>query len=329
MRIILDAMGSDNHPLPEIKAAIRAAKDFEDEVLLVGDENIIAPLLAKENHENQSVTIVHAPETFKFTSKISSKTLKTEQNSIGVAMELLRDKKGDLLVTAGNTGGAMALGLTRLRRIRGLKRPALSYLFPTKSGFCCVADIGANAECKPEYLVQFAIMGNAYIKSVTDIEHPRIGLLSNGEEAGKGNDLVKKTYELMEKEDFNFIGNVESKEIYEGHTDVVVTDGFTGNIFLKTSEATAKFLLDSLKEELTSSFISTLGALLAKNSFKRLKNRMDPEYLGAAPLLGLNGLVFVAHGRSNDTALYNSIRVARKAAEANLLENIISSIAKQ
>jgi phosphate acyltransferase len=328
MRIILDGMGSDNHPIPEVKAAVRAAKEFSDKILLVGDQKILSPLLEKENPENHHIEIIHAPETFKFTSKISSKTLKTEKNSIGVGMELLRDKQGDLLVTAGNTGGAMAIGLTRLRRIKGLKRPALTYLFPTRAGFCCVADIGANAECKPEYLVQFAQMGNAYIKSVTNIVSPRIGLLSNGEEEGKGNDLVKNTYKLMEKEDFNFIGNVESKEVYQGLTDVVVTDGFTGNIFLKTSEATAKFLMDLLKEELMSSPISIIGGLLAKKSFKRLQKRMDPEYLGAAPLLGLNGLVFVSHGRSNSTAIFNSIRVARKAAQANLLENIISSIHK-
>ncbi|MHB1384726.1 MAG: phosphate acyltransferase, partial [Bellilinea sp.] len=191
-----------------------------------------------------------------------------------------------------------------------------------KNGRCAVVDIGANSDCRPEFLLQFAVMGSVYSESVLHINQPRLGLLSNGEEAGKGNALVHDTYPLLEKSGLNFIGNVEGKELFGGEADVVVTDGFTGNILLKSSEAVAKLLVDILKVELTSSFTTKIGALLAKPAFGKIKQLLDPAETGAAPLLGIDGLVFVGHGRSDSRALVNAIRVAREAVQADLLENL-------
>ncbi|MBC8332362.1 MAG: phosphate acyltransferase PlsX, partial [Anaerolineae bacterium] len=244
-----------------------------------------------------------------------------------VGRDRLKEGKGGAFVTAGNTGGAMANGLFRLGRIRGVKRPALTVVLPVAGGGGCVLmDIGANTECKPEFLRQWAVMGSIYAEKVLGVENPKVGLLSNGEEAGKGNCLVKDTYPLMEASGFNFIGNVEGKEVFGGEVDVVVTDGFTGNVVVKASEAVAKLLVDTLREELTSGVITSMGALLAKPAFGRLKKKMDPDEFGAVPLLGIDGLIFVGHGRSDAYALVSSISAARRAVEAGLLNALRGSI---
>ncbi len=327
MRIILDAMGSDNYPEPEVQAAVAAAQQWGDEIILVGDETQLAPLMAKHNTNQAAVRIVHAPEVFEMTSKISGSALRKAPNSMGVAMDLIKNDEADAVVTAGNTGGAMAIGLARLGRIRGVKRPGLTAIFPVKDGRCVVADIGANAECKPEFLVQFALMGSIYAEAALGVANPRVGLLSNGEEAGKGNDLVKATYPLLEASGLNFIGNVEGKELFGGEADVVVTDGFTGNVMLKASEAIAKLLVETLRTEIMSSPLTKIGGLLAKPAFNALRSLLDPAEVGAVPLLGLNGLVFVGHGRSDSHALVNAIGMARQAVAANLMEDLRTTIA--
>lgn len=249
---------------------------------------------------------------------------------MAVGMDLLRQSEAQAFVTAGNTGGAMATALYRLGRIRGVRRPALTALFPVAGGKkTVVLDIGANAECKPEFLVQFAALGYLYAQKILHIENPKVGLLSNGEEAGKGNELVKQTYPLLEKSGLNFIGNVEGKELFGGAVDVVVTDGFSGNILLKTSEAVAKLMVDLLKQELLSSWQTKIGALLAKPAFDALKKLLDPAEIGAAPLLGVNGLVFVGHGRSDSRALVNGVGVAVQAVNSGLLEAMRAAIQKQ
>jgi glycerol-3-phosphate acyltransferase PlsX len=251
------------------------------------------------------------------------------ENSMAIGMDLLKTGDGDAFVTAGNTGGAMANGLFRLGRIRGVKRPALTGVFPVENGQCVVLDIGANADCRPEYLLQFALMGSLYAEKIRNISNPRVGLMSNGEEESKGNELVKATHTLLRESGLNFVGNIESKEIFGGGVDVVVTDGFTGNVFLKTSEAVAKFMTTLLKENLTSSVRTTIGAGLAKPAFDRLRKVMDPGEIGAVPLLGINGLVFVGHGRSDAYAIVNAIGAARQAVEADLLSAVRSGIQQQ
>jgi glycerol-3-phosphate acyltransferase PlsX len=239
---------------------------------------------------------------------------------------LVKKGEADAFVTAGNTGGALATAFYRMGTIPGVERPALTGLFPVKNGHCVVLDIGANPDCKPEHIYQFAIMGSVYAEKVRRISSPRVGLISNGEEAGKGNQLVKEATPLLEASGLNFIGNLEGKELFSGQADVAVTDGFTGNVVLKTSEAVAKLITDVLRQELTASTRTKVGALLAKPAFNNIKKMMDPGEVGAAPLLGIDGLVFVGHGRSDAQALVSGIRVARQAVEANLLEEIRTAI---
>lgn len=325
MRIVLDAMGSDDHPVPEIEAAVEAGGLFGDQILLVGNKDIVNPLLEK-NGGKDFIQVIHAPEVLKMTDKPSRSARRKAQNSMAIGMDLIKSGEADAFVTAGNTGGAMANALFRLGRIRGIKRPALTAVFPVEGGHAVVLDIGANADCKPDYLLQFALMGSTYAEKVLGFNNPRVGLLSNGEEEGKGNQLIKDSYPLINSANINFIGNIESKELFGGKVDVVVTDGFTGNILLKTSEAAAKLLITILKQELTSSIITTLGAGLAKPAFDKVKKIMDPGEVGAAPLLGIDGLVFVGHGRSDSYALVNAIRVARSAVEADLLNAIKKTI---
>ena len=325
MRIVLDAMGSDSYPDPEVTAAVEAVQRFGDEILLVGNEEILKPKLDALGNPAK-VRVVHAPEVLEMTDKPASSARGKAENSMAIGMDLLKSGDGDAFITAGNTGGAMANGLFRLGRIRGVKRPALTGVLPVQGGHAVFLDIGANADCKPEYLVQFAIMGSIYAEKIRNIQNPRVGLMSNGEEAGKGNELVKDAHSLLQTSGINFIGNVESKEVYGGQVDVIVMDGFTGNIFLKTSEAVAKFMTSLLKENLTSSVRTTLGAALAKPAFDELRKVMDPSEIGAVPLLGIDGLVFVGHGRSNAYALVNAIQAARQAVEVNLVEAVRTGI---
>jgi glycerol-3-phosphate acyltransferase PlsX len=317
MRIVLDAMGSDTHPEPELQAAVDASRHYGEEIILVGPADLLEPRL-KALGASQ-VQLVHAPEVIEMTDKPAVNARRKAENSMAVGIDLLKAGQADAFVTAGNTGGAMATALFRLGRIRGVKRPALTGLFPTRTGYCTVLDIGANADVKPEYLLQFAVMGAVYAETSLGLRSPRVGLLSNGEEAGKGNELVKAAYPLLAASGLNFIGNVEGKELFGGMVDVVVTDGFTGNVLLKSSEAVAKLIIDVLKEELTASTRTKIGALLAKPAFGKIKKMLDPGEVGAAPLLGIDGLVFVGHGRSDARALFNSIGVARRAVEMDLL----------
>lgn len=326
MRIILDAMGSDHHPEPEVQGAMEASRRYGIEVILVGREEELRPRLEALDTRDARITVVHAPEVLEMTDKPAETARRKAQNSMAVGMELLKKGEGDAFVTAGNTGGAMANALFRLGRIRGVKRPALTALFPTRRGHCVVLDIGANAECKPEYLVQFAIMGSVYAEKVLGVSNPRVGLLSNGEEPGKGNDLVKATYPLLAESGLHFIGNVEGKELFGGEADVVVTDGFTGNVLLKGSEAVVKLLIETLKEAMLSSWRTKIGALLAQPAFDTLKSMLNPDEIGAAPLLGINGLVLVGHGRSGPVAITSALRAAKQAVEADLLNELKSAI---
>jgi glycerol-3-phosphate acyltransferase PlsX len=320
-------MGSDDCPEPEIQASFEAAKLFSDEIILVGPVEKLEPRLAGSNAR---IRLVNATDTITMQDKGIALALKakrnTSQTTMAIGIDLVKNGEADAFVTAGNTGGAMATAYFRLGTIPGVERPALAGTFPVYHGQCVVLDIGANPDCKPEHLLQFAIMGSVYANKVRQIATPRVGLLSNGEEGGKGNDLVKAAYQLLKESNLNFIGNVEGKELFNGAADVVVTDGFTGNVLLKSSEAVAKLITTILKEELKSSLITTFGALLAKPAFNRIKAMMDPDDVGAAPLLGVNGLVFIGHGRSNAHALVSAIRVVRQAVESDTLSAIKAAL---
>lgn len=325
MTIVLDAMGSDKRPDPEIQAAIIASSTFDENILLVGDENQLKNKLSTFPGKKTKVSIVHAPEVLDMNDHIMEARLK-KQNSMRVGMAIIKAGEADAFVTAGNTGMAMYYGKKTFGDIQGVIRPCLCAVFPVKNGHAVVLDIGANAECRPEFLVQFAIMGNVYAQKMLDVNHPRIGLLSNGEEEGKGNDLVRSTFPLLQQTDLNFIGNVEGKELFGGQVDVVVTDGFTGNVMLKSTEAVAKLIMEIMKEELMSSFQSKLGAFLAKPAFGKIKKMLDPSETGAAPLLGIDSLVFVGHGRSDSHAIVSAIRAAKQAVDQNLLDELRKAI---
>ncbi len=330
MPVVLDAMGSDTCPGPEVQAAVEAARAFGEKIFLVGPEEELKSRLQALGGGDGRVEIVHAPETLTMKDKGLALALKAKRKgsktTMAVGMDLVQSGEAQAFVTAGNTGGALATAYYRLGVLPGVERPALTGLFPVRGGHCAVLDIGANPDCKPEYLLQFAIMGSIYAEKVLGVPSPRVGLVSNGEEAGKGNDLVKETYPLIEASGLNFIGNLEGKELFGGEADVAVTDGFTGNVLLKSSEAVARLLTDIIREEMMGSLRTKVGGLLAKPAFSKVKQIMDPAEIGAAPLLGINGLVFVGHGRSDARALLNGIRVARQAVQAGLLGAISQAV---
>jgi glycerol-3-phosphate acyltransferase PlsX len=320
-------MGSDKRPTPEVHAALTASNLYNEDILLVGDEKTLKERINYISKESSRVHVVHAPESLDMSDHIVEARSK-KRNSMRVGMELVKDGKADAFVTAGNTGMTMYFAKKIFGDIKGVIRPCLCTVFPVKNGRAVVLDIGANAECRPEFLVQFAIMGKIYAQTMLGIENPRIGLLSNGEEEGKGNNLVRDTFPLLKDSDLNFIGNIEGKELFGGQADVVVTDGFTGNVMLKSTEAVAKLIIDILKEELMSSFRTKMGALLAKPAFGKIKEMLDPSEIGAAPLLGIDAPVFVGHGRSDAKAMVSAIREAKQAVDNQLLIKLRQAISE-
>lgn len=333
MHIVIDAMGSDANPEPEIQAAVEAVQLFKDEITLVGPEALLRERLQAMPGKGAGIRLLDASDVITMQDKGLALALKAKRKgsktSMAIAMDLVKEGKADAFLSAGNTGGVVVTAYYRLGMIPGVERPAVTGLFPVRGGACVVLDIGANPEVKPEHLLQFAIMGAVYAQAVLGMSDPRVALLSNGEEPGKGNDLVKHAYPLLQSSKLNFIGPVEAKEVFGGEVDVLVTDGFSGNVFLKTSEAVAKMLLDTLRQELMSGLRPKIGALLAKPAFGRVKKLLDPGEIGAAPLLGVNGLVFKAHGRSDARAMLNGIGSTRQAIAAGLLSKIQTAIAEQ
>ncbi|MEZ0395917.1 MAG: phosphate acyltransferase PlsX [Anaerolineales bacterium] len=330
-KIVVDAMGSDNFPVPDVVGAVMAAREYNVGVVLVGDEARIRPVLETQQTGGLSIEVVHAPEMLTMEDKGMALVLKARRpnskNSMAVGIDLVKNGQAEAFVTAGNTGAAAVTAYFRLGTIPGVDRPGLAPVFPTATGSCVVLDIGANPDCKPENLLQFGIMGAIYAEKVRGVHNPKVGLISNGEEPGKGNELVKHAYPLLEKSGLNFYGNVEGKEVIGGAVDVAVCDGFTGNVLLKSSEAVAKLLVEKIKEAIKHGGpLALLGGLLIKPAMGSVKKLMDPSEEGAAPLLGVNGLVFIGHGRSDAIAIKNAVRVAKNAVEARVLEAIRSAI---
>jgi len=322
MRIVLDAMGGDYAPPVAVEGGVWAAREYGIEVMLVGREEDVQRELAKHDASGLSLPIVHASQVIEMEEHPAAAVKAKKDSSMVVGMDLLERGQADAFVSAGNSGGVMAAALFRLGRIRGIKRPALSTVYPTTPGRCFMLDVGANTDCKPDYLLQFAYMGAAYAERVLGIASPRVGIVSNGEEEGKGSILVQEAYQLLKTSDLNFIGNVEGKDIPAGMADVVVTDGFTGNVIGKLSEGLAESLLSVIKEEIKKNPLATVGALLSKPAFDKVKKRLDYAEFGGAPLLGVDGVVIVAHGRSNAKAIKNAVRVAKQAVEGEMLAAI-------
>ena len=327
IRIAVDAMGSDEYPLPDVAGSVMAAREYGVEVILVGDEALISPVLKAQNPGNLPIRVVHAPEMMTMEDKGDALVLKARHkdshNSMAVGMDLVKNGEADAFVTAGNTGAAWVTAFFRLGRLRGVSKPALAVIFPTAKGHTVVLDIGANPDCEPENLLQFAKMGSVYAEKVRGVTNPRVGMVSNGEEEGKGNKLVREATPLLKESGLNFVGNVECKEVIGGAVDVAVTDGFTGNVILKTSEAISKLIIDKIRSSIKGGgLLANLGGLLIKPALSSLKDLLDPSKEGAAPLLGINGLVFIGHGRSNAEAIKNAVRVAKDAVASGVLDSI-------
>jgi glycerol-3-phosphate acyltransferase PlsX len=321
MKIALDAMGSDARPAPDVEGAVMAAREFGVTVILVGDESKIKNELAKHDARGLDLPIVHTPGEIAMTDHVDA--VKTKKDaSLNVAARLVREKQADAFVTAGNSGAAMAAALFGMGRIKGVERPALGTIYPTASGMCFLLDIGANTEVKPEYLYQFAVMGSAYAERVMGIAAPRVALLSNGEEEGKGPMTVRDAYALLKNSKLNFVGNAEGKDVPAGIADVIVSDGYAGNVVIKLSEGLAMTLVNYIKDEIKKRPIAVFGALLAKPAFDALKARLDYAEFGGGILLGIDGVTIIAHGRSNAKAIKNAIRVAKRAVEGNVLDSI-------
>ena len=324
MKIVVDAMGGDHAPAIVVDGAVQAAQDLGLEIVLVGQGAAVEAELARHDTTGLGLAVHHASQVIEMDEHPAAAVKAKKDSSMVVGMELIKRHEADAFFTAGNSGGALAAALFRLGRIKGIKRPALSTIFPseTPQGYCFVLDIGANADCRPEYLVQFALMGSAYAERVLGVPNPRVAIVSNGEEEGKGNQLVQETVPLLKAGGFNFVGNAEGKDIPRGHADVIVTDGFTGNVIIKLAEGVSKFLLDVLRTEITSSNVSKVGALLARPAFDEVKSRLDYREYGGAPLLGVDGVVIVGHGRSDAKAIRNGIRMAAQAVENGVLDAI-------
>ncbi len=328
MRIVVDAMGSDQYPVPDVAGAVLAAREWGDEIILVGDEGRIKAELAKHDTGSLKLEVVHASQVIEMTDKPTEGAKAKPDSSIHVGLGLVQAKQADAYVSAGNTGAILTVAtLYTLRRIKGVKRPALTAIFSNPVGPVVAADIGANADCKPEFLVQFGVMAGLYAEQAMGIQRPRVGLLSNGEEEGKGNELVKDTTPLMRAaHGINFIGNVEPKEVLSGATDVVIHDGFTGNIFIKSLEGTASMMGKLIKQEIKAGVFTSVGGLLAKPAFARVYRQVDPFEVGGAPLLGVDGIVIIGHGRSNEVAIKNAVRQARQAVQGDVVQAISAGV---
>jgi glycerol-3-phosphate acyltransferase PlsX len=331
MKIVVDAMGGDHAPQVVVDGAVRAARELNLDIVLVGQQATVRAELEKYDTVGLPLTVRHASQVIEMDEHNPAAAVKAgKDSSMVVAMDLLKRREADAFYTAGHSGGALAAALFRVGRIRGIKRPALSTVFPsqTPQGTCFLLDIGANAICRPEYLLQFAIMGSTYSERVLGVPNPRVAIVSNGEEEGKGNELVQETLPLLKASRLNFVGNAEGKDIVRGIADVIVTDGFTGNVVIKLAEGVSKFLLDTLKEEIMARSMAKVGGALARPAFDAVRRRLDYREYGGAPLLGVDGAVIVGHGRSDAYAIKNGIRLAAQTVENGVQDAIKQGIAE-
>jgi len=327
-RVALDAMGGDRGPVVNIEGAVAAARELGLSVLLVGNEEELSRSLRRHSTNGLGITICHAPETVGMNESPSAALRKKKHSSIRVGLELVKRGEADAFISAGNTGAVMATAMVTLGSLPGVERPAIALIVPTLRGQSILLDAGANADCKPRHLLQFAIMGDIYARQVMGKKSPTVGLLSIGEEESKGNELTREAFkELEEERSLNFTGNVEGREVFSGAADVIVCDGFTGNIALKISESAAEFFTVLLKEELEKGLVGKLGALLTRGAFRRFKKRVDYTEYGGAPLLGVGGMCIIGHGRSTAKAIKNAIRVAAECVENKVIEHIRKGIA--
>ncbi len=332
MKVALDAMGGDDAPAVNIGGALGALRHYPklQHLFLVGDQALLTAECARQGFDltNPRVSIVHAPEVIGMAEPGALTVRRKKLSSINVAMEMVKDGRADAFVSAGNTGAAVAAATLKLRTLPGVDRAGIATALPNEYGLCHILDAGANPEAKPEHLVAYAVMGTAFSRNVLGIKNPKVGLMSNGEEDEKGTTFTKETFKrLKQTPDIHFVGNVEGRDLFESDLDVVLCDGFVGNIMLKTIEATAKAVSKWLKLEIKENPLRLCGAVLAQGAFRALKKKYNPENYGGSPLLGVNGVVIIAHGSSSALAVRNAIRVGIETVESRVNHHIQEALA--
>jgi glycerol-3-phosphate acyltransferase PlsX len=329
MKIIVDAMGGDNAPEVIVKGAIEAVNEYDVQVILVGEKWRIDSLLAKIGYPEQRISVCAASEVINMEESPAVSVRKKRNSSIVVGMNLLKSGEGEAFFSAGNTGAVVCAATLFLGLLPGIERPGIAIIYPTLKGTSFVIDAGANIGPKPAHLLQYAFMADAYFRCILNKPQPRIGLLNIGEEQSKGTEFMKEVHELLSKSGLGFIGNVEAKHLFSGECDIVICDGFVGNIVLKVSESVAETLYGFLRQHIRSSFLNMLAIGLLKKGIRRFKNRLDYSEYGGALLLGVNGVVIIGHGRSNVKAVKNAIRLAKEEVERKVNERIVEAIKTQ
>lgn len=322
MKVVVDGMGGDNSPEAIVEGCVLAQKEYDIDIIITGQEDLIKKELEKYEYTKGRITILNTTEIIS-TNEAPVKALKTKKDSSLVkALELVKNKEADAIVSAGSTGAFLAGCTLIVKRIKGISRPALAPVMPGKNGPFMIIDVGANADCKPHYLTQFAQMGKVYFESVLSVENPTVGLINIGSEEEKGNELTKEAYQLLKQENLNFIGNIEPREIPKGEVNVLVCDGFVGNTVLKMYEGVAETILSELKNEIMSSTTTKIGGLLLKPVFKRFKKHYDYKEYGGAAFLGVDGICIKAHGSSDAKALKNAIKLSKTYYDTKVLDKV-------
>lgn len=328
MRVAVDAMGGDNAPAVEVAGAVAACREFGIPVTLVGDSSRLEQELAQHDCQGLDIDIFHASEVVGMHDSASDAVRKKKNSSVRLAFDLVKEGKACAAVSAGNSGATMAAGMFVLKRISGIERPAIAQIFPTVKGQTLVLDVGGNVDCKPLHLAQFAIMGEVYARYAMGISRPSVGLLSNGEEDSKGNELTRETNAILRNTSINYAGYVEGRDIFKGTVEVVVCDGFVGNVVLKSAEGLADAAGHMLKQEILKSWVSKMGYLFVRGAFGRFKKIVDYAEYGGAPLLGINGVGMICHGGSNVKAIKNAVRFAHEYARSGVTEHVAQKISE-
>lgn len=326
MKIVVDAMGGDHAPRVVVEGVIAAVKEYNAEVILVGDEAKIKALLVKAKYTGDSISVRHAPEVIEMSESAATSVRRKRNSSIVVGLNLVRDGEGDAFFSAGNTGAVVCAATLGLGLLPGIERPGIAVILPTLKGVSLIIDVGANIDPKPVQLLQYGIMADVYSRNILNKPNPSVGLLNIGEEETKGTEFVKETRELLEQSKLNFIGNVEGKGLFSGKSDIILCDGFIGNVALKVTESVVATMQVFLKRHLLSNAFSKIGLLFLRSSFMRFKKDLDYSEYGGAPLLGVNSVVIIGHGRSNAKAIKNAIRVAKEEVERKFNEKILEAI---
>lgn len=326
MKIVVDAMGGDHAPDVVIAGSLDAVKEYDVDVILVGDQPKIEALLNKAKYKGDKITVKHAPEVIEMSESAATSVRRKRNSSIVLGLNLVKEGQADAFFSAGNTGAVVCAATLELRLLPGIERPGIAIITPTLQGVSLIIDVGANIDPKATQLLQYGIMADAYCKNILDKPNPSVGLLNIGEEEKKGTEFIREAYELLEKSKLNFIGNVEGKDLFKGKCDVIVCDGFVGNIALKVSEGAVEAMQTFLKRHLLSNIWGKIGLIFMMPSLKGFKKELDHSEYGGALLLGINGVVIIGHGRSNKKAIKNAIRVAKEEVERQVNAKITEAI---